>query len=169
MFIFSAVKFVSIKKSSTKAAFRKTGYLGTLHLALSVLLSFLLFSANANAIDQTPWTNQFGSAVDDYADDVVIDAAGNSYVTGYTMGDLGGPSQGSADLFVTKIDPAGNVLWVVHEGTAEFDRGTNIALDSDNNVYVTGYSRGSLVGVNPGAGATFDYFIIKYDNDGNRL
>jgi beta-lactam-binding protein with PASTA domain len=169
MFLSNAVKFVNTKKLRANAAARTTGYVGTLHLVLTVLLSFFLFSTNANAIDQTPWTSQFGSAVDDYADDIVIDTAGNSYVTGYTMGDLGGPSQGSADLFVAKIDPAGNVLWVVHEGTAEFDRGTNIALDSANNVYVTGYSRGSLVGVNPGAGATFDYFIIKYDTDGNRL
>jgi hypothetical protein len=73
------------------------------------------------------------------------------------------------DLSLVKIDSAGNVLWVIHEETTEFDRGTNIALDSANNMYFIGYNRGSLVGVNPSDGFTFDYFTIKYNTDGKHL
>lgn len=152
----------SLNTLSVKVYAQRVGY-----LALFLMLALLAFSAQA--LEQTPWTAQFGSAVDDYADDVVMDAAGNTYVTGYTMGDLGGASAGSADLFVAKVDPTGNVLWVVKEASAEFDRGTRIALDSSDNVYVTGYSRGSIGGVNPGDAVTFDYFILKYDTNGNLL
>ena len=150
MFLSNAVKFGNTNK---------LGGLGALNLAVSVLLMFCLFSVNAYAIDQTPWTSQFGSAVDDYAGDIAMDAAGNTYVTGYTMGDLGGASAGSADVYIAKIDPTGNVLWVAKEATADFERGTSIAIDAANNVYVTGYT----------IGLTATYFIVKYDTDGNRL
>ena len=140
-----------------------------LHLVLVILLSYLLFSSQANAaVDQTPWTTLLGSAGDDSADDIAVDAAGNSYVSGFTNDSLAATFQGGiGDMFVAKFDAAGNVVWVVQEGTTEMDRATNIALDTAGNVYVTGYTNGSLAGTNPDG--FFDYFIIKYDNNGNRL
>jgi hypothetical protein len=148
---------------------RRMEVFNALNLVIAVLVTFFLFATNASAaVDQTPWTSLLGSAGDDYADDVVVDAAGNSYVTGYTTDSLGGVFQGGiADMFVAKFDPAGNVLWVRQEGTTEFDRATRITLDDAGNVYLTGYTRGSLAGTNPDT--FFDYFIIKYDQDGNRL
>jgi len=146
----------------------KTGAINTLALVLTVFLAFFLYTANANAVDQTPWTTLLGTTDFDNADDIAVDALGNSYVTGDTSGALSGPSQGSADIIVAKFDPAGNNLWVVQEGTIEFDRATRIALDDAGNVYVTGYTRGDLFVGGEGDGF-FDYFIAKYDTNGNFL
>jgi len=148
---------------------RRMKLIYALHLALVILLSYFLFSSQAHAaVDQTPWTTLLGSAGDEYGDDIVVDASGNSYVSGFTNDSLAATFQGGiGDMFVAKFDPAGNVVWVVQEGSIDMDRATNVALDAAGNVYVTGYTNGSLAGTNPDA--FFDFFIIKYDNNGNRL
>src|SRR5688500_1392048 len=53
--------------------------------------------------------------------DVVVDAAGNSYVSGYFSGTVqfGNTilsSSGNQDAFVTKVDSAGNFVWAVSAG-----------------------------------------------------
>jgi len=71
----------------------------------------------------------------------VLDAAGNSYVTGdfsgdVTFGNVALPSSGSqSDMFTAKLDAAGNVLWVVRVVGAF---GCGIAVDAGGNAYVTG-------------------------------
>ncbi|MBI2934480.1 MAG: SBBP repeat-containing protein, partial [Chloroflexi bacterium] len=58
------------------------------------------------------WTRQFGGSGDDHAWGVAVDGAGNSYLAGDTWGALPGQtSSGSADAFMRKYDPSGNVLW----------------------------------------------------------
>jgi hypothetical protein len=55
------------------------------------------------------WTRQFGTAADDYGNGVAIDAGGNVYVAGFTLGALDGqPSAGGLDVFVVKYDGSGN-------------------------------------------------------------
>src|ERR1700691_1542931 len=81
-----------------------------------------------------------GSGYDAYIGDsnpcraaaMVSDAAGNTYVAGSRVfGDLLG-------VFITKIDPSGNVLFTTTTGGKGSDAATSIAVDSGGNIWVGG-------------------------------
>lgn len=81
----------------------------------------------------------------DEGSDVEVDAAGNTYVTGFTLSqDF--PSQaaaqgrfaGLADGFVTKVAPDGRRLWSTFLGGVDVDIASSLAVDAAGNVYVTG-------------------------------
>jgi len=95
---------------------------------------------------------------DDLALAIALDGSGNVYVTGYSWG-----SGTSGDYATVKYEPDGNQLWVQrYNGPGNgWDKALAIALDSSNNVYVTGESRGSVT--------SSDYATVKYDPDGNQL
>jgi len=74
---------------------------------------------------------------------------------------------------VCKLDQNGNFIWVKQIGSTGRDRGTSIALDAANNIYLTGYFSGTA-DFDPGAGthtlspvSLADFFICKLDNPGN--
>jgi hypothetical protein len=48
------------------------------------------------------WKRPLGTALDEDARGVATDAAGNVYLTGATLGSLGGHNQGSSDAWVAK-------------------------------------------------------------------
>ena len=112
------------------------------------------------------WFKQLGTSSDDRAHGIATDSTGNVYVTGYTHGGLDGTNAGDYDLFVVKYDSAGVKLWTKQLGTSTYDYAEGIATDSTGNVYVTGYTEGSLDG-NTNAGSA-DIFVVKYDSAGVR-
>jgi len=78
---------------------------------------------------------------------VEVDNEGNIYAVGYfentiTFGSddetISITSEGSNDIFVSKTSPTGEILWVKGIGAESSDLATDIALDQDNNVYITG-------------------------------
>jgi len=122
------------------------------------------YDTNGNKL----WTKQLGTANDDYGNGVATDGSGNIYVTGYTYGGLdGNTNAGGFDIFLTKYDTSGNKLWTKQLGTANDDYGYGVATDGSGNIYVTGYTDGSLDG-NTNAGGD-DIFLTKYDTNGNKL
>jgi uncharacterized delta-60 repeat protein len=94
----------------------------------------------------------------DEATALAVDASGNVYVTGGSVG-----SGATLDYTTIKYDADGNTLWVARyngPGNAT-DEAAALAVDANGHVYVTGRSMGS--------GANHDYATIKYDADGNPL
>jgi len=57
------------------------------------------------------------------------------------------------DVFVAKLDPAGNYLWAVRGGGSGSDTGQDIAVDATGNAYITGDFTGSATFV-PGTSLT---------------
>ena len=96
---------------------------------------------------------------EDGVSDLVLDAQGNIYLTGYTANSVGA----NKNIVTIKYSPAGDSLWVRHFGGIgnSHDEGKAITLDESGNVYVTGYSTTS--------GTNKDYLTIKYDNNGNQI
>jgi hypothetical protein len=104
----------------------------------------------------------------DEANGVGTDAAGNIYVVGLTAGTLPGQiSAGHSDVTVIKYDPAGTLLWARQFGSDRADWGQAAAVDAGGNVFIAGHTQGQLPLQAPGVGR--DFFIAKFDTNGNRL
>lgn len=141
----------------------------------------LLFSQNIGAYD---WARLTGSRTgDDLTWDITTDASGNVYVTGKFAGDTidldPGPgeqiaiSKGGEDIFLSKFNPAGQLLWARTIGGPTDDESRSVVVDGDDNVWITGTFT-STVDFNPGAGVTNlssqgarDIFLAKYSSAGN--
>lgn len=115
----------------------------------------------------TGWTGtkQFGTAGDDEAKSIAIDASGNVYVAGETWGGLN--YAGGGDAFVVKFNAAGVEQWNLQFGTVALDRAFGVAVDAAGNVYVVGQTYGGLHG-NTYAGGDGDVFVVKYNTAGVR-
>ena len=97
---------------------------------------------------------------------IATDANGNVYVAGYTEGSLDGNAlTGTDDFFVTKYSSDGVKQFTRQLGAAGAATvGTAVATDASGNVYVAGYTEGSLDG-NALTG-TDDFFVTKYNSSG---
>jgi len=106
------------------------------------------------------WTNRYNGPgnSDDFAKAIAVDASGNVFITGYSTG-----SGSSFDFATIKYSGAGQPLWTNrYNGPSNgYDRATALALDTNGNVFVTGYS------MNTGNGN--DYATVAYSNDGISL
>lgn len=116
-----------------------------------------LVAAGAHGQATTAWVERYhGGSGEDRARSVVADASDNVYVTGESAG------AGSAlDIVTLKYDAAGDLQWERRyngPGNAD-DSGAAVAVDSQGNVYVTGYSVGA-------GAADNDLLTIKYDSAG---
>ncbi len=114
------------------------------------------------------WTKQWGTSENDYGNSVAVDSSDNIYVTGYTEGDLDGNTYagGYGDIFLTKYSSDGTKQWTQQWGTSKGDRGSSVAVDSSDNIYVTGDTYGDLDGTT-NAGS-WDIFLTKYSSDGTK-
>jgi uncharacterized repeat protein (TIGR01451 family) len=106
------------------------------------------------------WNKRYNGQVnyEDSGSDIVVDLMGNVYVTGYCYG-----MTSRQDYFTLKYDSSGNNLWRRrHNGPGLVrDYANAIALDSNQNVYITGRSFGP--------DTYFDYCTVKYDTNGYLL
>lgn len=112
------------------------------------------------------WSRTINTAKSEKVYGSATDADGNLFVVGSTGGDLGGEinTSGANDLFLTKFDAAGKVVWQHLLGSQSDAKGFSVATDSSGNVIVTGQTAGKLTG---GAiGGSGDAFVTKFDGDG---
>lgn len=146
--------------------------------ALFISLVWLLLAIGLGA--QAPswlWVKQAGGSGYDYAYKVVSDNQGYIYVCGNFMGDatFGGFSLTSAcasqDIFVAKLDPLGNWLWVAQAGGSMNDQGRDLALDSSGNIYLTGSFSGTanFGDYSLSNNGNPDVFVAKLNNQGSWL
>jgi uncharacterized delta-60 repeat protein len=82
-----------------------------------------------------------------------VDHDGNVYVTGSSQG-----SGTQDDFAILKYNKNGGLEWVARYNNGGIDAATDIAVDANGNVYVTGQSQGS--------GTNFDYATVKYSAGG---
>jgi hypothetical protein len=102
---------------------------------------------------------------------VAVDHSDNIVMTGYTTGagDMAGiafPGFGSKDIFLAKFSTAGSPQWSHSFGGSGDDRGKGIAIDSANNIVMTGFITGN-VDVEGGVLANGGIFLSKYSPSGS--
>ncbi|MBL8296451.1 MAG: SBBP repeat-containing protein [Bryobacterales bacterium] len=127
-----------------------------------------------------------GGSAWDYGYGIAADAAGNAYVTGYTVSTQAtfpvtvGPgltfNGGDADAFVAKVNAAGTALvYAGYIGGSGFDEGRGIAVDAGGNAYVTGTTESTQATfpVTVGPDLTYngnrDAFVAKVNPSGTAL
>jgi hypothetical protein len=120
--------------------------------AYSIFAAFLLLSSFAFAQVTQQWVATYDGGGNDYNNIMVMDASGNTYVTGTSQ-------NATVDFVTVKYNSSGVQQW-----TASFNGAGNsadtpaaIAVDASGNVYVTGSSYN---------GSNRDYATVKYDNTG---
>ncbi|MFC1475686.1 SBBP repeat-containing protein [Candidatus Zixiibacteriota bacterium] len=104
------------------------------------------FVTKINAVgDGLGYSTYLGGDAEDAGTAIAVDSSGRAYLTGWTYSsDFPAlnhyqTDQPSGDVFVTRLNSAGNGLeYSSYLGGQNFDDGYAIALDDDNNVYVTG-------------------------------
>ncbi len=141
-----------------------------------------IFISKLDSAGNFVWAKALGGSSFDYGTEIDIDDLGNVYTTGTfsdtadfdpDSGSFNLISSGAFDIFVSKLDSAGNFIWAKSFGAANNDVGNGISIDSSGNVYTTGYFQ-DKVDFNPGTGTfnmtsagSFDVFVSKLDNAGN--
>jgi hypothetical protein len=141
-----------------------------------------IFILKLDATGNFVWAKQMGGTAGDQAWALSLDGSGNIYTTGYFSGtcdfDPGAvvfnlTSAGGQEVFISKLDAAGNFVWAKNIGGVSNDLGYSITTDGSGNVYSTGLFNGTG-DFDPGAGVFNltsaggdDIFISKLDGSGN--
>lgn len=131
------------------------------------------------------WAKSFSGTNFDNAKSLAIDSSNNVIVAGTFNGTVDFDpsssvhnltSQGQTDIFVAKLNSAGNFIWAKNFGGLSTDNVSNIVVDASNNIYATGFFTGSAdfniggaVAVLNASGDTdnTDAFILKLSPNGN--
>lgn len=142
----------------------------------------LLALAQLNFAQNFEWANGMGSASYEEGRSIAVDAQGNVFTTGIFQGTVDFDpsvgvfpltSAGFVDVFVTKVDASGNLVWALGIGGSQYEEAFGIALDDSSNIFITGSYIGTF-DFDPGVDTTFlnfaggnDVFVCKLDSSGN--
>jgi hypothetical protein len=133
-----------------------------------------IFLSKYDSAGNFKWAKCAGSINTDWGNGVATDSLGNSFVTGYFSDSISFDTfslvnTGAQDVFVTKYDVNGNVLWAKSANGLYTDISYGITTDRNGNAYIVGeFTSTSLtVGTYTLTSAGHGIFIIKYDRNGN--
>ncbi len=135
-----------------------------------------VFVAQLSPTGKFRWVVRAGGVHNDYANDIAVDSAGNSYIMGsFYKSAVFGPTAltahgpNSFDVFVAQVSPQGKFRWAVAAGGNKDDYGNGIAVDSAGNSYITGIFVGSVAFGAYGLasrGSLFDMFVAQVSPQG---
>jgi len=150
------------------------------HTGAGLLDNFLLkFDSSGNLV----WSRAWGGVDWDKCYSIALDASGNIYLTGWFYGAVDfdpGPgaaqciSNGWDDIYLLKLNPSGDFLWVRTWGGAMSDGGGHVVVvGPSGNAYVTGHWR-DTVDFDPGPAVVShvsngydDAFVVSYSPEGD--
>ena len=142
------------------------------------LLLFLVIVISINGFSQCQdnWAIKAGSDSNEVAQKVVINNNGNIYIAGTfkdhtSLDTIALNGYGKNDIFIAKYDAAGNIQWARQAGGNEHEEVKGFAVDTDNNIYVTGNFQGTAYfdsSTITSSGST-DVFLTSYNSEGDLL
>ena len=130
------------------------------------------------------WAKAMGGTDWEEAESIFVDGAGDVYTTGAFWGTVDfDPGDGTfnltstgadwTDVFVSKLDNAGNFVWARAFGGLDADGGSAVSVDAEGYVYTTGMFY-DTVDFDPGvdtfnliSAGKSDIFVSKLDNAGD--
>ncbi len=125
-----------------------------------------VFLMNYDLDGNWSWTVLLGTVSEDVGIAITSDSNSNIYLSGSTVGNLGGNiNAGDRDVFLGKYDATGIPLWTELLGSADYERASAVVQISDTAIYVSGATRGGIDG-NANLGGA-DIFLSKYSENGD--
>ncbi|WP_314510711.1 SBBP repeat-containing protein [Xanthocytophaga agilis] len=139
------------------------------------------FIAKYNSEGRVVWAKTIGNKNQDEGQQVVVDDAGNVYVTGYftksilvedtvlhsymSIYDI---YMGENNVFVIKYNSKGKLVWARTAVEGKKIQGKGIAVDKEENVYVLGefYNSATFDTTTLNVNTYSDIFIVKYTHEG---
>ena len=102
-----------------------------------------IFISKYNSTGNKQWSKLFGSNLDDVGNELALDSLSNIYITGYSKGNLDNKTNsGNSDIFISKYNSDGFNQKTELLGTSSDDKAYSVQLDSNNQIYITGYTNG---------------------------
>lgn len=153
------------------------------------LLYFTLFVSTLTFAQNFSWIKPLkpsAAGFFSYSKDVAVDAQGNVYIVGTYAGTIDfdpgpavfnktstGPKDHSDDIFILKLNAAGDFQWVNTFGGSDFDIAEAVHITHDGYILVSGYFH-STVDFDPGPGTVNlnssgerKTFIARYNTNGS--
>lgn len=134
------------------------------------------FICKLDATGNLIWAEKIGGNANDAGRRLGTDAAGNIYLSGDFITNVDfdpGPAtfmlsaMGSSDVFIEKLDAAGNFVWLARLGSMQSEYCLSLQVDAANAVYTAGWFSG-LADFDPGVSTHMltpnqtDAFVQKY-------
>jgi gliding motility-associated-like protein len=161
---------------------------------MKIILAFLsILTISMNSSAQLEWANRVGGTNtvgtnSNIGNSIAVDYQNNLVVAGQHRGntdfDLGIgatilTSIGGHDMFISKYNATGGLIWAISMGGAQEDVINSVATDNNGNIYITGRFQSASVDMDPGIGTSnitkvtptnfYDIFVAKYDANGNHI
>lgn len=151
---------------------------GTANLTASGIYDGFMLKLNSSGSYQ--WAKRIGGTGVTSIKGIQRDSAGNLFVVGLFNGTTDfNPGSGTTNLtasnqedaYFAKYNSSGNLVWVKHINGSGQLLDPGLALDSSNNVYVSGTFSGSVnvIGATLSGTASRNLFVVKYNSSGSRL
>ena len=110
-----------------------------------------------NNLGEEQWNTTWGGINDEFSSSIVLDSSDNIILAGHTNNTV----DGNSDIVLVKYNNLGEHQWNTTWGGSSGEGAYSIALDSSENIYITGFTKSF------GAGS-LDMVLIKYNNLGER-
>ncbi len=127
------------------------------------------YMALADAAGEYLWATRIGGGNNDNISDVAAHANGEFVAVGnfrsvfLTVGDTTLSNNGESDVFITKFNSDRTIAWVRQSGSLEIEEATNVRIDQEGNIYVSGQMLNRITQ------QTIHIFVRKYAPNGSLL
>ncbi|MCC6541106.1 MAG: HYR domain-containing protein, partial [Flavobacteriales bacterium] len=154
---------------------KECGAIRTL-MVLAALAAHAFFDAHAQG-PVWDWMKTQDAGSNEYVRDIAVETAtGNIYAVGTYTSNSGTPppfnlppTAGSADAFIVKLGPAGNLLWSKAIGSNQPDAAMGVAVGPSGHVAITGYHLNSIPTLGLGHVGNSDAFVSLFDPNGAHI
>lgn len=143
------------------------------------IILLVLFIISCESVDTNPtnifkgtlqWVKTFGGSSEEKTNSVVVTSDGGVIVVGYTSSNDGDiiKEYDFNDVWVTRLDKNGVVVWSKTFGGSGEDYGYSIIKTNDGNYVIAGYSGSADYDV-PSNEGFHDFYIFKINENGDKL
>ena len=112
------------------------------------------------------WGVRIGTNLNDTAELLAPAENGGVFITGTTVGSLGGPAAGDLDVWLARCDSGGTRLWTRQIGTTQAEYVHAVVPDGVGGCFIAGSTLGVMATPAPGGG---DAWIARYDSTGRQV